>query len=313
MKDNTMKKRTCLLLCSGLFAMMAVGLLAGRDHPSGRAQANEGVADAERKADEEAVRTASAELSAAVERGDAKALANLWTEEGEYIGGDGTTIRGRSAIETAYARHFAKDPRIKLELSIDSIRFVSRDSAIVEGHAQSQKGKANQPSSSRYSLLRVRENGNWLIAVLREWPDEGITLRDMDWLIGTWTARTDGGEVRSTYEWDETKKFIRCRFTVKNKDNAVSGTQYIGRDPRTGNLRSWLFESEGGFGNAEWSWDGKRWIQDATGVQADGDELTSTNILTPIDKDSFTWQSIDRTENGEAMPNIPPVKVTRVK
>jgi uncharacterized protein (TIGR02246 family) len=308
-----MKRKACFLFCASLVVTLAVGLALTLDKTSVQAKANDEVGAAKHKADEDTIRKAAADLSAAIEKGDAKALADLWTEEGEYIGGTGTAIHGRSAIEAAYAQNFAKDPRTKVELSIDSIRFVSRASAIVEGHAQSQKGKADQPGSSRFSMLLARENGNWLIALLREWPDEGITLRDMKWLIGTWTARTEGGEIHTTYEWDETKKFIRCRFTVKNKDNTVSGTQFIGRDPRTGNLRSWLFESEGGFGEAEWSWDGKRWIQDATGVQADGDELTATNILTPIDKDSFTWQSIDRTEDGEDMPNIPPVKVTRVK
>lgn len=274
----------------------------------GLRRANDDVGNAKRPADEDAIRKASGELRAAIEKGDAKAVAKLWTEEGEYISDHGTTIRGRSAIEAAYAQHFVKDPGSKVALSIDSIRFVSRDSAIVEGHAQSQKAKTS--SGSRYSALCVRENGNWLIASLRESPNEGVTLDDIDWLIGAWTAKTDGGEIRTTYEWDETKKFIRCRFTIKNKEGGVSGTQFIGRDPRTGNLRSWLFESEGGFGEAEWSWDGKRWIQEATGVQADGDEVTATNILTPIDKNSFTWQSIDRTENGDDVPSIPPVKVT---
>jgi uncharacterized protein (TIGR02246 family) len=309
-KEDTMRK-ACFLLCSGLCVTLAIGFVAARDQTPAQAGTEGG--DAKRKADEEAIRKASGELSAAIEKGDAKPLANLFTEEGEYIGGNGTTIRGRSAIEEAYAQHFAKDPRTKVDLRIDSIRFVARDSAIVEGHARSQKGKADQPASSRYSALHVRENGQWPIAVLREWPEEGITLRDMEWLIGTWTAKTNGGEVRTTYDWDETKKFIRCRFSIKNKDNDLAGTQLIGRDPRTGNLRSWLFESNGGFGEAEWSWDGKRWVQDATGVEADGDEITATNILTPIDKDTFTWQSIDRTENGESVANIPPVKVTRVK
>jgi uncharacterized protein (TIGR02246 family) len=308
-----MKKKVWSGLCSGLLVTLAIVLVAAGGKTSGRDQATAEGGDAKRRDDEAAIRKASDDLRAAVGKGDAKALADLWTEEGEYIVGDGTAIRGRPAIEAAYARHFAKDPRTLVELSIDSIRFVSRDSAIVEGHAQSRKGKADQPSSSRYSALRVRENGTWLIALLREWPDEGITLRDMDWLIGTWMAKTDGGEVRSTYEWDETKKFIRCRFSIKNNKDQVSGTQMIGKDPRTGGLHSWLFESDGGFGDADWTWDGKRWIQDATGVQADGDEVTATNILTPIDKDSFTWQSINRTEDGEYVPNIPPVKVTRVK
>lgn len=32
-----------------------------------------------------------------------------------------------------------------------------------------------------------------------------------------------------------------------------------------------------------------------------------------IVKDSFSWQSIDRALNGEALPNIAPIKVTRAK
>ncbi len=306
-------RRVSLLLICGLSAAAAVGLLASP--PRAAEKPTTGIDDqnANRKADEEAIRKASGELAAALQKGDAKALASLWTEEGEYVGHDGTTIRGRAAIEKAYAKHLAENPRRNVEFTIDSIRFVSRDSSIEEGQARSQKGKADQAISNRYSILRVRENGRWLIALLREWPDEGITLRDMDWLIGTWAAKTGDGEIRTTYEWDESKKFIRCRFTAKNKDQAFSGMQMIGRDPRTGSLHSWLFESEGGFGEAEWTWDGKRWVLDASGVQADGSEMTAKNIMTPIDKDDFSWQSIDRTEDGEKLPNVPPIKVTRVK
>ncbi len=306
-------RRVSLLLICGLSAAAAVGLVAT---PPRAAEKPTPVIDdqnANRKADDEAIRKASGELAAALQKGDAKMLASLWTEEGEYIGHDGTTIRGRAAIEKAYAKHLAENPKRIVEFTIDSIRFVSRDSSIEEGHARSQKGKADQAISNRYSVLRVRENGQWLIALLREWPDEGITLRDMEWLIGAWTAKTEDNEIRSTYEWDESKKFIRCRFTAKNQDQTFSGMQMIGRDPRTSTLRSWLFESEGGFGEAEWTWDGKRWVLEASGVQADGSEMTAKNIMTPIDKDAFSWQSIDRTEDGEKLPNVPPIKVTRVK
>lgn len=119
--------------------------------------------------------------------------------------------------------------------------------------------------------------------------------------------------MRTTYEWDEGRHFIRGRFTVTNKDATTSGTQLIGKDPRTGLLHSWLFEGDGGFGEAVWTWEGKRWRLDAAGVEADGGETTATNLLTPVDKDSFTWQSVERMAGGETAPDIAPVKVTRVK
>ena len=142
--------------------------------------------DKDRAADRDAVRESTKELVKLFEKADGKAVADLWTEEGEYVSDDGTTFRGRAALEAAYGQFFKKNPDLKLELDIESIRFLSRDSAIEEGVARTHKGgKAGEPTSSRYSTLYAREDGRWLIALLREWPDEGVALRDLDWLIGT--------------------------------------------------------------------------------------------------------------------------------
>jgi uncharacterized protein (TIGR02246 family) len=308
-----MKLKASLLLAVGLLVPLAVGLTGV---PAGPADKPDAPADAkapDHKQDEQAIRKLSAAFARALGKGDAKAVADFWTAEGEYLADDGTSFRGRAAIEKAYAEFLKENPKLRAEASIESVRFVSRDSAVEEGYLRVYRGKAAHPASSRYSALFVRENGRWRLALLRDWPDEGTTLRDLDWLIGTWAAKTNGREVRTTYAWDEGKKFIRARFTIKGADGTTSGTQRIGRDPRSGQVRSWLFESDGGFGEANWSWDGKRWVLDATGVQADGSEVTATNFLTPHGRDAFTWQSVNRTEDGEEVPNIPPIKVTRVK
>jgi uncharacterized protein (TIGR02246 family) len=288
---------------------------AGSDQPAKppAARPKPGTEESDRPEDEAAVRKATADFIKAVEKGDAKAVAAAWTENGEYIDDDGTTIRGRAAIEAAYAKAFAKKKNVKVEITIDSIRFPSKDTAIEEGHAKSYKGDADEPTTSRYSVLHAREGGRWLMAVLREWPAEGTSLRDLDWLIGTWQAKTGDGEVRTAYEWDGKKNSIRCTVSIKSAGRNLTATQVLMKDPRTGQLRSWLFEDDGGFGEATWARDGKRWVITATGVEADGGELTAINILTPVDRDTFVWQSTERTLDGEDLPNIPPVKVTRVK
>jgi len=269
--------------------------------------------EAKRADDETAVRKATADFIWAVEKGDAKAVAASWTEKGEYIGDDGTTIRGRAAIEAAYAKAFARNAKLRVEFTVESIRFPSKDTAIEEGFARSYNRKSENPTASRYSVLHVREGGRWLMALLREWPDEGVSLRDLDWLIGTWEAKTDEAEIRTTYEWDAKKNSIRCHIKINGKGRTVTATQVLLKDPRTGQLRSWMFDDDGGFGEGAWTRDGKRWVIAATGTQADGGELTATNILTPKDKDTFTWHSTERTLDGAELPNIPPVKVTRVK
>jgi uncharacterized protein (TIGR02246 family) len=318
-----MKRSVCCVAVGGVLVAL-VGFLvtqvrsAGQTGPSAAKKAEPAKAPAEssdtkRADDEAAVRKATADFIKAVEKGDAKAVAAAWTENGEYIDDDGTTIRGRDAIQAAYARAFARKKNPKIAITIESIRFPSRDTAVEEGYARSFKGGSEQPTTSRYSVLHVREGGRWLVALLREWPDEGDSVHDLDWLIGTWEAQADDTRVRTTYTWDAKKNSIRCQITIQGKGRTVTGTQVILKDPRTGQLRSWLFDDDGGFGDGAWTHDGKRWVIEAAGVQADGGELTAKNILTPVDKDTFTWQSTERTLDGEELPNIPPVKVKRVK
>jgi uncharacterized protein (TIGR02246 family) len=318
-----MKEKVYLLAAAGLLAALVAFLTtqvrsADEFRPAAQektelAKAAAEPAPAKRPDDEAAIRKATAEFIKAVEKGDAKGVAAAWTPDGEYIDDDGTTIRGRAAIEEAYAKAFARDKKRKVEITIESIRFPSKDTAIEEGYAKLYKGDPDQPTTARYSVLHVREGGRWLMALLREWPDEGVSLRDLDWLIGTWEAKTPEALVRTTYEWDARKNSIRCHLTIKGKGRNVSGQQVLLKDPRTGQLRSWLFDDDGGFGDGAWARDGKRWVITASGVQADGGELTATNILTPVDHDTFVWQSTERTLDGEGLPNIPPVKVTRVK
>jgi uncharacterized protein (TIGR02246 family) len=317
-----MKKKLSLLAAgAALIALVAFLATQGRSADSKKKGEPDQAAlakadnpkDTKRADDDAAIRKAAADFIKLVEKGDAKAVAAAWTEDGEYITDDGTTIRGRADIEAAYAKSFAKKKNVKVEMNIESIRFPSKDTAIEEGYAKSYKGDSDHPTCSRYSVLHVREGGKWLMAVLREWPDEGVSLRDLDWIIGAWEAKTDDAEVRTTYEWDANKNSIRCQITIKGKGRNVSATQVLVKDPRTGQLRSWIFGDDGSFGDGAWLHDGKRWVIMATGVEADGGELTAQNILTPVDKNSFTWQSNERTLDGDELPNIPPVKVNRVK
>ncbi|HEY7427626.1 MAG TPA: SgcJ/EcaC family oxidoreductase [Gemmataceae bacterium] len=314
-----MKTKACLLATGGVLVVLVAFLTipvrsAGENGTASPAKAVPAESQETKRVDDErAVRKASADFIKMVEKGDAKAVAASWTEDGEYIGDDGTTIRGRAAIEAAYAKAFARNKKLKIEITVESIRFPSKDTAIEEGYAKSYKGNSEYPTASRYSVLHVREGGRWLMALLREWPDEGVSLRDLDWLIGTWEAKAGETEVRTAYEWDAKKNSIRCHITIKGKGRTVTATQVLLKDPRTGQLRSWLFDDDGGFGDAAWTHDGKRWVIAATGVQADGGELTATNILTPVDKDTFIWQSTERKLDGEELPSIQPAKVRRVK
>lgn len=298
---------------AGLLVAVAAGILVAQDKATPAAGDNPA-----RRADETAVREAARTLARAFEKGDAKAVGAAFTEEGEYVDEDGDPVRGRAALEKAYAGFFAKRPELKVESKTTAVRFVGKDTAVEEG-TFTVRAKDTPPDASRYSALYVRQDGRWLIAVLKEWGDEATNrpnLQDLGWLVGSWESTGDEVEARTTYEWAENQKFLRCRYTVtpkKDKAAASSGTQMIGVDPASGVLRAWTFDSAGGVGEATWTWDGERWVIDSRGTLADGTETTAVNFLTRAGGDAFTWRSVRRTLDGQPQPDLGPVKVKRVK
>ena len=55
----------------------------------------------------------------------------------------------------------------------------------------------------------------------------------------------------------------------------------IGKDNAKGVIRSWVFQSDGGFGDGVWTREGKKWSIDVHGVRADGSKLSGDDHLYP--------------------------------
>lgn len=157
--------------------------LAPTSAPAGQP---EGKKADDRAADRTAVLGVIESLTKAFSQGDAKALAALWTEEGEYVGGDGTTVRDRAALEKAYGGSLGKNPEQHLEFEPGEVRFPSHDTTVVEGHMKLRRMKSGKLAASRSSLFRALEDGKWLVFDLRADPFERADTTSntyYDWLI----------------------------------------------------------------------------------------------------------------------------------
>ncbi len=99
-------------------------------------------------------------------------------------------------------------------------------------------------------------------------------------------------------------------MTVYGLD-AMEGIQIIGWDPIQQKIQSWVFDTDGGFGSGLWSKKGDSWEVGMNYTLNDGTKATGTNIYTKVDNNHYRFASIDRKLNGEAIPNIEPVTVTR--
>ena len=81
----------------------------------------------------------------------------------------------------------------------------------------------------------------------------------------------------------------------------LEGTQVIGWDPAAGTIRSWMFDSDGGFGEGIWSKKDNSWIVKFSQVLPDGRKASATNIYT-LDRCEHVHLEIDRPEGGRRVP-----------
>jgi uncharacterized protein (TIGR02246 family) len=280
--------------------------------PAARAAQERGQArGAERAGDQAAILRRTQEFLRAFSRGEARDLAAFWTDQGEYVRDD-LTIRGRENIEKAYAESLKQREPAEVDLQSESLRFLSDDTAILEGTFLVKRPSAAERARSRFVILYVRVSSQWQIGLLRELP-EGPSLQDLAWLVGAWSSASDGDNVRAVFEWTENQKFLRGNFTMKQEDRAVSGFQILALDPATRSIKAWTFGGDGDLGEAVWTRTEKGWSVKTTGVTSDGETVIATTLITPIDEGSFTWQSVQRTVDGEKQPDVGPVKVVRAR
>lgn len=309
-----MRITACVVLGIVLFSIANSGLCAAQEGKQVPAQQHSDPAGA-RTDDRTAIGETLNSFVKTFAARDAKALAGHFTAEGEFQNVQGMKLRGREALEGAFAAFFSQTPDLKAEIARQSLRFLSNDSAVDEGLVTVRRGPVEPATTARYTALVVREDGVWRLAMLSESPTTNEpSIEDLGWLIGQWkSAGGEGAEIQTTYSWEPGKKFIRMQFAIKESALALGGTQIIGLDPATGMIHSWTFEANGGVGEADWHRDGDHWVLDAAGTLADGSSLVETNVLRRVNEDTFTWQSINRLLNDAELADLAPVKVTRVK
>jgi len=157
---------------------------------------------------------------------------------------------------------------------------------------------------SRYSAVYVSVNGKWLIASVRDFPHEGrrahkSQLAELDWLMGDWVDEGDDALVHFSCESADNGHYLLRTFAiVMDGQEAFSGTQRIGWCPVTRKLRTWIFDSEGGYADGFWHRDGDDWALKCNGVTADGESVSYTTLYTIINEHTMTWQYVDLEIDG---------------
>jgi len=280
-------------------------------------------------ADTKAIQDAGQAYKIALERGDGKALAALWTPDGDIVDAVGNVMKGRdtvSVLEPA-AEGDAKPGRPEIAVRETKLRFIDADVALEDGTVEVVPPGHTAPLHGRFSATWVRHEGSWKLAALREARgDEASgdeTLASLEWMVGDWTVVEDvtagkpaanKPKIEISTRWNPTRTFLIRDMKITppgaTADAGIQVTQRIGWDPLSKSIRSWVFSSDGGHGEAVWSRDDGSWVARTTAVLPDGSQTSSLNIYSYDGKDKCVWRSLPTHVGGEHMPQV---KITLVR
>lgn len=230
-------------------------------------------------------------------KGDAAAIAEMFTEDAEIYDEFGEQTVGREAIEALFQDVFDNSPEASIqEIQIDRIRAISGSVTLEEGHVISADGPDRPRFRSKYVALHTKgSDGQWRINTLKDYPRESVSRQDhlseLAWLIGDWVNEDDDAVVHTSYGWADNGNYILGEFSIRTFDGReLSGSSRIGWDPARKKIRSWTFDADGGHFTGLWTRDGGNWVRTTAGVTAGGQTVTATTVFELVDAEMIRWQ-----------------------
>ena len=253
---------------------------------------------------------------AAFNEQDAGAVAAFWSADCVSTAeNSGQRIEGREALQQHFAAFFKEVPGARLTGQITDTQMVRPDVAVIEGRTTLVVADA-EPVVSLFAATLVKEGNEWLISNSRERdvlpptsPREA--LQDLEWLIGSWQDQSEDAHVVTTMRWSPNRAFLIRSFTAQLANEQRQGTQIIGWDPFHRQIRTWIFHSDGSFGQGTVSRHDQAWILKMSQTLSDGRTAAGTQVITRVDDDTITVQVIGESVDGELLPTADPVSVVR--
>ena len=267
------------------------------------------VADAPTALEKAIVAEAEATVKA-FNAGDAAALAALFSPTGEVVDENGNVFTGNQAITELFKAFFGKFPKAVLEMEVTSTRPLGTDIAVEEGVRRITADEGASAAQVRYVAVREKTGDRWPIASYREFTDDPApTPREMlaglAWLVGEWVDESPDGRTSISFRWSDDGNFLLGDYSVSvGGETVASSAQRIGWDPIEGRLRSWTFDSDGGFSEGEWLAGDDEWIVRSEVTMPDGTSGSATMSVKLRDADHFVIESTDRVVAGAEEPDF---------
>jgi ketosteroid isomerase-like protein len=262
-----------------------------------------------------AIRATAAAYLEAVNRGDVDAIRSFWTADGNLVDESGRSTSISDLQPSDDPKPAVPNNPLKLNARTDSIRLITPTVAIEDGTSELDSATSGQATGGRYSVVWVRQDGKWLIDAVREAaianPAAANQLSQLDWMIGQWAEEGETAAFSVSFQWSANKNFIVGEMRIQPRENDPHViTQRIGWDAAIGKLRSWNFDSEGGFSEGVWTAEGAAWSVATTGILPDGKRTRGRRVVQRIGENAVLLDSVEFQIDGEPVPDLR-IKLTR--
>jgi uncharacterized protein (TIGR02246 family) len=261
---------------------------------------------------EQAIRKAAAAYVQAMNKCDLDAIMSFWAPDADFVDETGKATRGREALTELFKQSLPAMKGSKFAGKMLSLKFPRPEVALEDGSLEVTDQRGTR-ESNRYAIVWIKSGDKWLISSVRDLPVEVeaapslpyLRLKPLEWLVGQWKNDGPKTEVQINCRWAANKAFLLMRYDMRRENQEpMTVNVRIGWDPVNNRMRSWAYDSLGGFGEGYWTRDGNRWVVGCSGVLPDGGTGESTNVYEFKDSNTFLWRSVDRQVDSQPLSDI---------
>jgi uncharacterized protein (TIGR02246 family) len=253
--------------------------------------------------DEQAIRQTVNVYADAFNKGDLDALAAVWAPDAEYISEKGTITKGRAAIANLFKQYMGGLKGARMAFKVTSVRPLTADVVMQDGVSTLTRTDGSTEEGP-FAAVWFKKDGKWLLRSVRDLPYEaeenpgaGGALKDLKWMIGDWVAEKEG--INVSVRWALNRAFLLQAYKMKGAEGEVEVQQLVGFDPLTGKIKSWTFDSLGGYGEGLWTREGNSWEIETAGVLPNGQTGTAVNAIRCVDDQHAVFAARNREIGGQ--------------
>lgn len=243
------------------------------------------------------IRSASSSYVEALNQGDPEGIAGFWTPQGTFVDANNNTHLAQELARQEFSRDADPQEQSKAEPHQSTVRLITPNVGLEQGCVGATGKDQTANSAASYLAVWVKSDGRWLLDYLKEFqiapePTEG-RLAELAWMVGQWESNSDGINARLTVSWSDQRRYLIQEFTVQLPDQSeLRGEQRITWDASKKQLRSWLFRSDGGFGEGVWTHEGDAWVVKKSEVLPNGEKAATVNLWVHDNPESCWFKSL---------------------